>query len=351
MKNPVPFSLTHNNAALVRMACMLLALVSQICFIVGGEGGEPLEAATGLTLWKHCFNVLFGLSGFFVLASWDKKPEALRFATARFLRIMPALAVAALITVIGGALLTTLPLGQYLSPGPLLTYLFKAVVLLDGKVTLPGVFGPPSDINLVLVPLWMLKYLVVCYAAVLAMGCLRLTRATWPYLLGLGLFALISLAQGFQPDMIPPDSVPAHGLRFCSCFFIGMSCWRFRHLLPLQIGIFAAACALLALALMFGGLSRALFYVIEIYVALWLSFRLPVLDHPIHKPNQDFTLGMCLYGWFISQSLRVIWPMVDVVPLMIATLSLAPAAAVLSWLFIEQPARSALPAVLARIRV
>ncbi len=337
-----------NNITLVRLAMVALIMISQLCFILWGEGAEPLEPATGLTLWKHAFIPLFGLSGYCVMASWDKNPDALRYSIARAIRMMPAIWAALLLAIVMGIFLTQGTLKEYLQPAALLGFLVRGGVFMEGKVTLPNVFGEPAPNNLVFMPLWTLKYLVLCYGAVLVMGLLGLTRKHWPYLAGLAVIVVLILAEMLKPDLYNPDSIIAHALRFCSSFFIGMVIWRYRHAELFNPFIVGGAAILLAMALAFGGLSQEFYVVLEVYLVLWIALRLPAVTALAGLP--DLTLGLCLYGWPVTQALRVELPDWGFGALVLPVFILSLMLALLSYVLIEKPAQAFQPVITNRLK-
>lgn len=341
-------ALEENNAAPFRLFCMLMVLVSQLCFILWGEGAEPLEPATGLTLWKHAFIPLFGLSGFFILSSWERRADAVSFSVARVLRIFPGLWCAILVMLFAGAFLSSLPLSVYAAPGAIAEFILRAGLLMDGKAVLPGVFGYPAPNALVLMPLWTLKYLFLCYGAVLMLGLMKATGRTWPYLLGGAALIGLVFFEMFWPEGINPDSPLAHAIRFCGSFFLGMLAWRYRKAALFNPYLIGASAFLLLIALIWGGLSPVFYCILEVYLALALVFALP--SAKIMQKLPDLTLGLCLYGWPVTQALRVVFPQAGFTTLLGPMLVITCALALVSALCVERPAVRYVPRLTAQLK-
>src|SRR5262249_34019536 len=139
--------------------------------------------------------VFFVISGFLVTQSWERAPSVSRFAMKRTLRIFPALAACILgLTFILGPIISTLPLGGYLSSYGTYDFLLSNLLLHTDHNSLPGVWFTARDLgHIVDGPLWSLPVEVAMYVMVAAMGAARLMRI--PVLLALlaaGLLAIVA---------------------------------------------------------------------------------------------------------------------------------------------------------------
>ncbi|GGE44758.1 acyltransferase [Agaricicola taiwanensis] len=337
------------NVPLVRLLAAIMMSVSQAFYIaIGTADSEPLLTTTGLTLWKHAFIIFFGLSGFLLLASWERHPDALRFFLARLLRILPGLIFAALLTVVLGAAFTALSLSSYADPMALGAYILRVTVLMDGQAHLPGVFGPPAPEDHVLTTLWTMKFLIAGIIGVILLGITGLFR--WAFIHVAAIVALIALdlaLNGAQPLITLHDAI-GHGVRFGLCFALGMAAWRFRSSLPMH-GRIAAAAALMTLAGMwFGGFPTLAYYVLELYVALWLAFglRLP----KTRASDTDLSYGLYLYAWPATQAWHMVAPDMSIALLAILGTATGGVLAAFSWYAVERPAMACLPRLLSRAR-
>lgn len=114
--------------------------------------------------------IFFIISGYLIMASWDRNPEVWRFLRARVLRIYPGLLVAVLFTILViGPLLTTLPIGAYFADGEAWRYLYT-LDLMHLDQHLPGVvfnYGYSVSVN---TPLWTLPVEVRMYVFLMILG-------------------------------------------------------------------------------------------------------------------------------------------------------------------------------------
>ena len=135
--------------------------------------------------------IFFAISGFLVSRSWVSDPRVIAFGVKRFLRIMPALVVALLVTaLILGPLVTSKGFSEYLQDP------FTKVFILNNSVMwtfqgLPGVFtdNPTQLVNL---PLWTLAPEVKCYILAALLGSLGFYRR-WSGAVVVAIGTLLSL--------------------------------------------------------------------------------------------------------------------------------------------------------------
>lgn len=339
----------RNNFNAVRLLAACAVVVSHAVFIrTGIESSEPLISSTGMSLGAHAVNIFFGISGFLILASWERHPSPLRFATARLLRIMPALIIAACIMAVAGMWLTQLPVHTYLGGHDVLQFVLKASSF-NARASLPAVFTETVPNDVVFMTIWTLKYELAAYVCVLTAGLLGLTRHTTFHVTALGLCILATLLISAVPSIAESHVVVAHFARFGLCFVIGMCAWQFRSQIPLTLPLFAGAVALLVVSYLSGPLHQALMYPAEIYAALWLALS-PRLLIPAWITQIDLSYGIYLYGWPTSQILRTVWPDIGILMLAGGSVVLAAGIAMLSWYIIEKPAIQVLPTLVEKLR-
>ena len=184
-----------NNFDALRLGAALAVLASHsVPLSYGNNEWEPVWRASQhqATLGHLSVAVFFVISGYLITASYARRPDPVRFVGARVLRLLPGLAVMlALVTVVAGLLLTTLPLADYFASPATLRFFVGNLSVFAFTANLPGVFGSnpfPSAVN---GSLWTLAYEVECYAAVLLLGVAGcLTR--WVALAALGALLLAS---------------------------------------------------------------------------------------------------------------------------------------------------------------
>jgi peptidoglycan/LPS O-acetylase OafA/YrhL len=341
------FDRQANNVNAVRLLAALMMSVSQAFYIsLGTPDAEPLLSTTGMTLWKHAFIVFFGLSGFLLMASWERAPGTSRYVLSRFLRLMPGLVAAALVTVVLGAWATDLPISQYADPAALGRYVLR-VVSMDGQAALPGVFNAPAPENHVLTTLWTMKFLVAGYLGLWLLGATGLHRLAIAHLAAVvALVGLDAALNAEQPVMLAHAAI-SHGVRFALCFVLGMAAWRFRGHIPMDGKIFSAAMLVIITGCLFGHVPKLAFYVLEIYAALWLSFAIRV---PAGGFATDLSYGMYLYAWPATMTWHMQFPDMSIAALALAGTLSGAIMAFVSWRLVERPAIEMAPALEARLR-
>jgi peptidoglycan/LPS O-acetylase OafA/YrhL len=136
--------------------------------------------------------MFFAVSGFLITRSWSRHPDLAQFWIKRALRILPALTVMLLlVTFVAGPIVSTLPIGVYLSTPETWAYPLLNM-LLWSTYHLPGVFdgNPLTSVNN---SLWTLPMEVTMYAATIALVPL-LNRFPRAMSVGLGLAAIAAAA-------------------------------------------------------------------------------------------------------------------------------------------------------------
>jgi peptidoglycan/LPS O-acetylase OafA/YrhL len=327
-------------------ALRLLAAVSVIfshSFLIaeGTQNNEWLILLTGnqSILGLTGVFVFFAISGFLVTQSFEQTANPLHYLAKRALRIFPGLFGATLISAfVLGPLVTTLPLGSYLSRPEPYEYVLGNSLLDQNVHELPGVSFVKNPVGLEINgSLWTLRYEFVMYLMVLVLGVRRLLTVP------VGLLLLASGMVCLYSNML--DELEKWGWFFqvlsgwgwlVGFFAAGIILYKLRH-----TRVFDGRIALLAL----GGLVLSvplrqfivLFPVFGCYLALWLALspRLPVI--PAARFG-DLSYGLYIYGWPTEQA--VIWLSGGHASWWQVFLIALPAAATLaflSWHLVERP--------------
>jgi peptidoglycan/LPS O-acetylase OafA/YrhL len=284
--------------------------------------------------------VFFAVSGFLVTQSFEETGDPWRFLAKRALRIFPGLFVATLLSAfVLGPLVTTLPLGAYLSRAEPYQYAIGNTLLDQTVHELPGVAFVNNPIGLEINgSLWTLRLEFAMYLMVLVLGLLRwLSLRTAMALLAFGIACL-------HFEMLYPLEKWGWFFELLSgwgwlvgFFAAGMVLYKLRH-----TRIFDGRIALLAFAGLVASVPLrqfiVLFPVFGCYLALWLALtpRLPVI--PAARFG-DLSYGIYIYGWPAEQAViwlsggRAAWWQVFVL-----ALPAAATLAFLSWHLVERRA-------------
>ncbi|MBZ6074772.1 acyltransferase family protein [Microvirga puerhi] len=324
----------RNNFTLIRLLLALAVVVSHAFSVTTGEVmDEPLAGWTGFTLGEHAVNGFFAISGFLVTMSFDRRGWR-DYVIARTLRIAPGLIVATLaVALLLGGAMTRLPLMDYLTSDALRRFIVATLTSFKSNIALPGVFdGNPFRFPMGTV--WTLKYEVLCYVGVLALGFIGLLRfrpAAFALVAGLAV-ALLALDL-FRPDA-PKGLETALRLPLIFAFGGALYVWRNRARLSgiLLLGL------VLATGLAHGTfLYKALLFVTSAYGVIWLALA-PVVTRRTWEPEADLSYGTYLYGWPAQQALHTLFPATAAIVLLGPSLVAALVVAALSWYGIEKPA-------------
>ncbi|MGO8914554.1 MAG: acyltransferase family protein [Stellaceae bacterium] len=322
----------ENNFDALRLLAAGAVIFSHAFLIAEGtESHEPLMQLSGgqSKLGLVGVFIFFAISGFLVTESFEKTAAPLRYLAKRALRIFPGLFAALLVSAfLIGAIVTRLPLGDYLRHDALYSYVVGNTLLNLTTHELPGVLFVDNPIGLEINgALWTLRYEFMMYLMVLVLGIARLLD--WRVLL---LLLALGLAYPHLPALAFLD---AFGW-LLPYFVMGMLLYKLR-----DRGIFDGRLALLAAAGLVISVPlrqfNELFAVFGGYLVLYVALdrRLPVL--PATRFG-DLSYGLYIYGWPIEVLViyacggRASWWQ-----LFLTALPLAALTAFLSWRFVEEP--------------
>ena len=315
----------RNNFDALRLLAALTVLISHAVPITSGDNRHEImfQISHGQTSGGGiAVDVFFAMSGYLITASYLNTPDPWRFAAARFLRILPALAaVTVLLTLVLGPWVTSLPVTAYFTGPETWHYLWRNLLARD-ECCLPGVFPANPIAGKMNYSLWTLQHEINCYAVILCLGVAGLLRRHWmapAYCLSLAASAFW-VGGAFGP--------------FLAVFMGGatMRVWR----VPLD-GRVAALCAVAwACGLPLPG-YRLFSATFGVYTVLFLALS-PSIRLPDAGRRGDLSYGLYIWSYPVQQSVRMAmgpdaaWYWNAIVSLPIA-LSLA----AVSWHWVEAP--------------
>jgi peptidoglycan/LPS O-acetylase OafA/YrhL len=324
-----------NNFDATRLLAALSVVFSHSFLIAeGSEANEPFALITGnqCILGLVGVFVFFIISGYLVTGSFCRRAALGHFGLRRTLRIYPALVVNVLVcAVLLGPVVSTLPLGAYLT-GPELPDFCRKVLTLDpGPLHLPGVLFADNSVGLLINgSLWTLRYEAMMYLMIMLLGAAQLLRL--PVAVALTLLGIAAV--GFERTLTPFGDL-GEWAWFLGFFASGMAiCFLGERI------VFSGRYALLALAalVLFAWLGRfiMLFPLAGAYLVIWFARRYdPWLDYSRYAG--DLSYGLYIYGWPSEQLVmwlsggRAAWWQV-----FLGSLAIALPAAWLSWHGIEK---------------
>ena len=278
--------------------------------------------------------MFFALSGFLVAGSAFRLRSVKQFMLFRLLRIVPALSVEVVLSaILLGPLLTSIALSDYLTSFGFYRYFGN----IFGFVTfrLPGVFENNPVPSIVNINLWTLPAEFYCYliTAILMISQLFFSRFIFTVMFSIisVIVVILSLSVGFG---ITLTTAPAHVLTYY--FFTGCLFYHWKDDIPANIYLFLIIGVITYFLLMF----RSTVYIAPIFLTyITVSIGAMNVPTPQFLKKNDYSYGMYLYGFPISQALIVVFPSLigkgGIV--VILTVILATLFAALSWTFVEKP--------------
>lgn len=319
-----------NHFNLIRLLAAAAVLVSHSYPLTRGMGSEePLERLTGQSLGAAAVYVFFGISGYMITRSFDRRIDLWSFAAARVARIFPGLLVVLAITVfILGPLAAAVDWRTFFADPRVWTYIPRNLSLRFLQFELPYVFTTniyPGAIN---GSLWTLFWEVACYAMVVILGLLGALRGRW-FLVFLALYlaACIAIAMTGEPGSWTRLSFP---------FVTGMAIYLFRDRIPAGGLALALVCAG-ALALYQTPLWPLAYGLALAYLALLLGHARADWLLGYNRLG-DYSYGTYIYAFPAQQTVAWLFPGVNVLGMIALSLPATLLLAALSWHLVESPA-------------
>lgn len=333
---------TANSFGVVRLVAAIAVIVTHAYGVVGGmNAAEPLHASTGLSLGAHAVHVFFALSGFMVMASWERSSGWLDFALARALRVMPALiCVNVAIVVIGGLFLTSAAPADYWTVGNVGIFLVRTVFLFAVGTPLEGVFADTPMPGFINIPIWTIRFEILCYASLfVVMAAIGILRFKGMARLGpvLAVIALTALLIGRAQDYSELSFIEQMA-RFAFAFYLGVAAWIARRWVMLNGAIALVLGAVAALFVQAGsGAGLPLMILATAYGSFWLgSLQMGWVQR--RTAATDLSYGAYIIGFFIQQWLIEAFPGIGAYTNMVLATAIVLPLAWLSWTFVEKPA-------------
>lgn len=327
--------------------------------VVGLSKASGYEPGAGMA-WILSYSVLimfFGLSGFLIAGSAMRLSLG-NFLINRGLRIFPALAVEVMLSaLVLGPLFTTMTMSEYFTHPKFFLYFTNLLGFV--YYYLPGVF----DGGWVNGSIWTVPFEIGCYALISVLIFYKGLSRPWILIAITVLILLIeaSLAlSGHQvqdqyahsiADVVkyaPANMVDylfvTRGSRLIVSFTVGIAFYLYRDRVPFSKLLLLLSLAVIVTAEAIGQwhnevapMANVFLTVPVVYVVLFLGLsKLPTL--PLFHRG-DYSYGIYLYGWPLTQAVRFIAPEYSKnwVFLLVASLIPITIFAAISWHFIEKP--------------
>ena len=280
-------------------------------------------------------NLFFIASGFLVTKSMLYRGDMPEYASARSLRIYPALIAHVLFVMfIMGPFVTNLPLREFFTDPQFWTQPFQVLSFYETNMILPGALET-NDEPIGSGALWTLRYEILAYIGTAAAFSLGLMKKKWmlaAQFVGFALLWPVFHMTGLYEKI--PATLQAV-LRFGLCYGLGAAIYAYKDKLTFNI---------LGIPLL--GLTTALFHgtvMFELMLTVWLGYivfwaayvKIPALNR--FQSMSDVSYGIYIYHWCILQWLFYAMPNLGVLELTAMALPITIILSHMSWHLVEKP--------------
>ncbi|GLZ51770.1 acyltransferase [Actinomycetospora sp. NBRC 106378] len=327
----------RNGYDLIRLGLACLVVTWHSFPLAGTDVDASSSVVVGFL--ETTLDLFFAISGFLVLASWERLPRVGRHLEARFLRMFPGFWVCLVVTgfvvaPLGAWIAGTDPTAVFSGPHSAWAYVAANATT---HMSFFDVAGTPTGVPLDGAwngTLWSLQWETFCYLMVVTLGVLGLWRHRRAVLaLAAVVLAAFLVARTWGS---PGLWLETQTLRFVSHFLLGSVVYLYRDRLPVGRWWVAGAAALSVVGLAVPAVSPltapALVYLLHTTAAS--------LRHPRLRLRWDVSFGVFLYGYPVQQLLVLLGvgvgrPFLLLAAALAVTLPLAWASCVL----VERPVR------------
>lgn len=329
-----------NNFKAIRMIAALLVMLSHAYVLTNGleiNGRDPISQVIGTRFGNITLAIFFVLSGFILASRFSLDTNALRWWLARILRIFPALILVLVVSAyVIGPLVTSLSFADYMRSEATHTYIPANASLFFLQRDLPGVFATNPHLMVVNASLWMLKYMLMCYALLFILGCLGTFDSKLWMTIFFALFAVLVLATHFRISAVSEIDLLRGWIPLLMPFVIGMMFFVWRDNIPMSPFWIVGLLVICVLMRDFRYYSY-IFLFFALYTAVFIAYR---LKGPLLRYNElsDFSYGTYLFGFPVQQTLIAVFGPMSTTLNMLLAVPITLGLAILCSRYVERPA-------------
>lgn len=320
-----------NNFDLLRLFAAWAVLVSHSYSLVGRD--QPLHQL-GTSLGNLGVLVFFAVSGLLIRRSWEHDPSPRDFWIKRALRLMPALALTAVLTAfVLGPLVSSRSPSSYFSSWETWLYPLKLVLMVPFGAQLPGVFDDTVYAGAVNGSLWSLPVEVFAYLMVFALGLAGLLARRW-------VVVAVAVASLVWAAWWATTMSEAVGSAYVlSAFAVGAAAYTYRDKLVLSTPV-ALGLVVLCAATGFGPtpVRIVVWTVAAVYLSYWFAYAVPPVGRALTRFG-DASYGVYIWAFPVQQTIVHLmgtdtrpWTVIGIATPVVWLLAIA------SWRFVERPA-------------
>ena len=319
----------------LRLVFAVLVMLGHAFVIALRDASQEPQVFFHYTFSYLAVNLFFVASGFLVTKSMLYRGDGAGFAAARILRIFPALALhVAVVLLIVGPLATSLPLLDYFTHPDTLMQPLWVLTFFETNMSLPGIFETNAE-QYGSVPLWTLRFEVLCYIGTLAAFALGLLRRKWMVLAQFvvpSVLWIVGQSFGLLDDL--PGTI-LNLLRFGIAYGLGATIFAYSERLQFTwaaLPVLLGACWLLSATPVIEVTMNLLMAWLVMFVAY---ARVPKLGGL--QTLDDVSYGIYIYHWAVMQLVFYWLPELSVWSLFGLALPVTVAIAWASWIYVEKP--------------
>ncbi|GJL96556.1 MAG: acyltransferase [Hyphobacterium sp.] len=331
------FTGRDNRLTLIRLFLATAVMIEHIFVVPRGLAGGPVVAIHGWSIGYVAVSGFFILSGFLIAGSLEHRANLASYAASRALRILPALLVLAISSVLFiGPFVTTASIPDYWTGSQTWLYPVNVMLFLDTEQGPLGVFGnnpAPGEFS---ATLWTLRYEVLAYIGAAILFFSGIARG-WRVHLAL----LIAATAGYLVIGAYWPGSPAIitlTLRLGAAFLLGMLIYSARNKIPLLpvVALFA-----LPVWYFFGPspLAETFLNLALASILFWLAFA-KLGGLPTFSQMPDWSYGIYIWHYPVMQTLWYFDLARSPLGILLISVPVTFLVSALSWSLIEKPALS-----------
>lgn len=289
-----------NNLQLMRFIAAAMVIFAHSYAISGSDlGSDFIDRHTNglISIGGISVTLFFLCSGYLISKSIFRTDKFIDYIKARLIRLMPPLWFVVVLSMVLGAVITTVSLTDYFTNINTYKYLLNGLLL--PVHNLPGVFAANKYGTTVNGALWTLPVEFACYIACYIFYKLKLlNKKRFFYTIPIVILILIFEKQlpGLLSSMVRP----------CAFFYIGMLYYVYREYIELNIKIVPVAVCLLIAAYFLPVLIKPAMLLLWPYILFTVWFAIPQCSDCVGKTG-DISYGLYLWGFVVQQFLSHIF--------------------------------------------
>ncbi len=320
-----------NNLQLMRFVAAVMVIFAHSYAISGSAlGSDFVDRHTDglISIGGISVTLFFLCSGYLISKSIFRTDRFFVYLKARLIRLLPPLVFVVVLSVLLGALITTLSVLEYFANLGTYKYFLNAIML--PVHNLPGVFESNKYGATVNGALWTLPVEFACYIACYIFYKLKLLdKKRFFYTIPIVVLVLIFEKQ--LPEIL------FFMVRPCVFFYIGMFYYVYREYIELNIKIVPIFVALLVGSYFIPALIKVAMILLWPYILFTIWFAIPQCSDKLGKTG-DISYGLYLWGFVVQQLLSHIFGgrMPQLLNFALATI-ISIVLAILTFLLTEKP--------------